>query len=380
MKYIVLTILFYPFLVNSQQGADDVFTATSSTTFAWAKKDTIAKRLGIDTMRTNVYTTIALKQPTLSSGSNIKTVNGSSLLGSGDISISGTAAWGSVTGTLSNQTDLQTALNGKQASGSYLVATNNLSDINNATTARQNLGLVIGTNVLAPNGSAASLTSFPTLNQNTTGSAATLTTSRNINGQAFNGSADIITNDALSAYQAGGSPILAETINFPLFSCNTSTALVDNTVRFVAIWLPKAATLTGIRVYVRTLGNYTGDNNNRVGLYTYSGGTLTLVASSTNSASLWTSAANAFQTIAFSSTYAASAGLYFVGLLYNQSAQTTAPTLAGGIALNNVAMATMLGTNSIKFLGTLAAQNDLPSSQVSSGITGVTASYWVALY
>ena len=49
----------------------------------------------------------------------------------------------------------------------------------NATTAsgaRTALGLVIGTDVLAPNGSAASLTSFPTLNQNTTGSAGSLVT------------------------------------------------------------------------------------------------------------------------------------------------------------------------------------------------------------
>jgi hypothetical protein len=54
------------------------------------------------------------KQPLLISGTNIKTINSTSLLGSGDVSISGTAAWGSVTGTLSNQTDLQTVLNGKQ--------------------------------------------------------------------------------------------------------------------------------------------------------------------------------------------------------------------------------------------------------------------------
>ena len=40
--------------------------------------------------------------------------------------------------------------------------------------------MVIGTDVLAPTGSAASLTSFPTFNQNTTGSAATLTTGRTI--------------------------------------------------------------------------------------------------------------------------------------------------------------------------------------------------------
>ena len=43
-----------------------------------------------------------------------------------------------------------------------------------ASGARTNLGLVIGTDVLAPTGSAASLTSFPTFNQNTTGSAASL--------------------------------------------------------------------------------------------------------------------------------------------------------------------------------------------------------------
>lgn len=53
----------------------------------------------------------------------------------------GNAAWGSITGTLSNQTDLSNALAGK----------------------------------LATNGSAASLTNFPTLNQNTTGTASNVT-------------------------------------------------------------------------------------------------------------------------------------------------------------------------------------------------------------
>ena len=52
-------------------------------------------------------------QPTLVSGTNIKTVNSTSLLGSGDITISASAAWGGITGTLSSQTDLQTALDGK---------------------------------------------------------------------------------------------------------------------------------------------------------------------------------------------------------------------------------------------------------------------------
>lgn len=84
---------------------------------------------------------------------------------------------------------IETALGG----GGDMLKSENLSGLTNYSTARSNLGLVIGTNVLAPNGSAASLTSFPTLNQNTTGSAATLTTPRTINGTSFNGSENITT-------------------------------------------------------------------------------------------------------------------------------------------------------------------------------------------
>lgn len=51
--------------------------------------------------------------------------------------------------------------------------------------------LVAGTDYLTPTGSAASLTDFPTFNQNTTGSAATLTTPRTIAGTSFDGSANI---------------------------------------------------------------------------------------------------------------------------------------------------------------------------------------------
>lgn len=55
----------------------------------------------------------------------------------------GTVSWGSITGTLSSQTDLNSALLAR------LTAANNLSDLANAATARANLGLVTGTNVQA---------------------------------------------------------------------------------------------------------------------------------------------------------------------------------------------------------------------------------------
>jgi hypothetical protein len=65
-------------------------------------------------------TALDAKQATLVSGTNIKTINSTSILGSGNIAISSAVAWGGVTGTLSNQTDLQTALDLKVTGNSAI--------------------------------------------------------------------------------------------------------------------------------------------------------------------------------------------------------------------------------------------------------------------
>lgn len=58
---------------------------------------------------------LATKQATLVSGTNIKTINNESLLGGGNIEIAAgdEAVWGNISGTLSNQTDLASALSAK---------------------------------------------------------------------------------------------------------------------------------------------------------------------------------------------------------------------------------------------------------------------------
>ncbi len=79
--------------------------------------------------------------------------------------------------------------------------------LKNTTTTGVHSIAVAGTDYLLPNGSAANLTSFPTLNQNTTGNADTATklqTAITINGVSFDGSANITVSDTTKLPLTGG--------------------------------------------------------------------------------------------------------------------------------------------------------------------------------
>lgn len=108
------------------------------------------------------------------------------------ISAPTSAVWGSITGTLSSQTDLQTALNAKAANGANSDITS-LSGLTTPLSVAQGGTGQGSTSITAkeffasPNGASGSpvfraivASDVPTLNQNTTGSAATLTTPRNL--------------------------------------------------------------------------------------------------------------------------------------------------------------------------------------------------------
>lgn len=67
---------------------------------------------GILSNQVDLYNALNGKQENLVSGTNIKTINNQSVLGSGNLVVD-TGTWGNISGTLSNQTDLQDALDEK---------------------------------------------------------------------------------------------------------------------------------------------------------------------------------------------------------------------------------------------------------------------------
>lgn len=177
------------------------------------------------------------------------------------------------------------------------------------------------------------------------------------------------TNNTISVYQALGSAIKAASvgINYQNDVALTTFTLTDGRCQYFAVWLDQAATITGVGFYQRTQGVYTADQTNQVGLYTYSGGTMTRVASSTNNGNLWKAASNTWVKEPFSSTYSASAGLYFIGFVYNSSAETTAPVISAGRAVNTSNEMTMDFTNS----ATISARKigtSLPATQTMATI------------
>ena len=126
---------------------------------------------------TGLSTALSAKQDTLVSGTSIKTVNGNSLLGSGDLVISGgggSTVWGGITGTLSSQTDLNTALSGKQAtlvSGTNIKTVGGVSLLGSGDIAVGGTGTVTSVSVASANGFAGSVatsTTTPVITLSTT--------------------------------------------------------------------------------------------------------------------------------------------------------------------------------------------------------------------
>jgi hypothetical protein len=163
--------------IRTDENRNYVLSATPASTLSnWV-------RLAVPTSVTSVNSAtgpnVVLTTNDISEGSNNKYYTDARVRGA--LSAVSPLSFNTSSGTFS--------ISAASASSNGYLSSTDFTTFNN----KQN-AITAGVDYLAPNGSAALLTNFPTLNQSTTGNAATATkfaTARNINGVAFDGSADI---------------------------------------------------------------------------------------------------------------------------------------------------------------------------------------------
>ncbi len=160
----------------------------------------------------------------------------------------------------------------------------------------------------------------------------------------------------------------------------------DGLIHLTSIYIPKTSVISGVSWYQGTQGNYTADNYNGIGIYSFNAITknLTLVGSTDNDGDIWKTIGNSLGSKNFSTPLTLEAGVYYIAALYNNSAQTTAPSYAyNGL---NIVSTTISGLNltlpSNVYLNavTVATNTTLPGTILSTDIVSNSVSYIYWLY
>lgn len=155
-----------------------------------------------------------------------------------------------------------------------------------------------------------------------------------------------------------------------------SVALSDNTIFLQLLYpQPYSYVIDSLTMIQYTQGNYTGDNENRVGVYSYNlaTDTYTLRASIANNSELWKASTGATITCVLTTPYTTTANeILYTAVLYNNSAQSTGPTLVGtNLVATGYTDKAFLGNMKYFINAQKTGQNTLPSSFTSASRIGV---------
>jgi hypothetical protein len=191
---------------------------------------------------------------------------------------------------------------------------------------------------------------------------------------------NIITNGRSTLFlQALGSTIKAQPLN-GFEKISGAAAMGNQTVYYVPIKVDATFTCTGGYIYQGVQGDYTADNYNGIGLYSFNAGVLTLVASSTDDGTIWKATSQTWIQKAFSSTVKVYPGVYWLALLYCRSASVTGPQIAYTTNLYNAGVNVGLFTNSALYSAQKTATTSLAGSVNMSTLTQSVQGFYAALY
>lgn len=178
-----------------------------------------------------------------------------------------------------------------------------------------------------------------------------------------------------------GSTIKAQSILCRYPEISTNINLTSGQFRLVPILVDTPFLASGVTVYISVQGDYTANNENSLTLYKVeTDKTLTQVANTGNIAALWKG--KGYVTTPFTTSYQLSKGLYFVGILYSNSAQVKAPGLGASANGHNdntldITSTSIPGTT-IKLLPSIFSQTTSPTTVSLTG-SGVTNKIFVGL-
>ena len=164
---------------------------------------------------------------------------------------------------------------------------------------------------------------------------------------------------------------------------NISTlSLVNATIYLAMMYVPDLTTITGLYLPKQANSNLmTYNNNNKVGLYTSNGTTLTRIAQSANDGTIWNSPA--MRSVPFTSTVNVQ-GIVYGAFLLNYSATGGNPSMP----VLNIATATAHATGNTSSggvsgmfrSGTIGSQTDLGTTIATSGVTSAAKMPLIGLY
>ncbi len=164
-----------------------------------------------------------------------------------------------------------------------------------------------------------------------------------------------------------------------------STAFTDSLLYLSSFYINNKSTLNGVGWIHQVQGDYTADNYNGIGLYSYDAinAKLILIASTTNDGDIWKKTpSGSYFTKNFTIPVTVNSGIYYTGLLYNNSAQVTAPSILSHASQTSQATVTnaVAVSSSAKFYGTITPATSLPAEILNTDINSVVFSQILYLY